>query len=74
MRSLALPPTVDVVTPICSCAVLPELSATVAMHAPAATPVTVTTRVGPFPLVGLIVATGAQVVDVIVRVPVYPVS
>lgn len=70
MRRSSLTPTLDVVTPICSCAVLLKLSETVAVHLPAAIPVIVTTRVGPFPLPGLMVAIVGQVVDLRVRMPV----
>jgi ABC-type enterochelin transport system permease subunit len=63
-------PTFDVVTVMCSEAVWPCVSVAVAVHVPTASPVIVSAAVGPLPVVGLMVATLAQAVAAMLKVPV----
>jgi hypothetical protein len=69
LRPIELTPTLDVVTLMCSDVVWPLVSATVALHEPTASPVTVRDSVGPFPVVGFSVAMFAHAVAPIVKVP-----
>jgi hypothetical protein len=70
LRCSAFTPTLEVVTLICSWAVWPNPSVAVAVHVPAANPVTVSGNVGPLPALGLTVAMSAQDFAVIEKAPV----
>ncbi len=70
MRSMASKPRFETVTVILSDAVCPYASVAVAVHMPAATPVTVSAKAGPIPVVGLTVAMPAQAVAAMLNVPV----